>query len=220
MRKLNFLLFWVFLLATQGCSILEEEASPYEHSYTYRYTVSTDITYGGADFSKPEEGAGAYGLTYDEDFSINGSQLSHSSSYSNSNGIEFPGKIEELEFLFINEKNREFPHTFHLEEIPAITFPVISDPISSDEAWDITWTGDPLEAGEEMQVIILESDYYDIENEPGSVKITISATEMNYYSYDDISVSLTRIKTLPLYSELEGTIRYEYSTGFNNVEVE
>ncbi|MBC8045840.1 MAG: hypothetical protein H7Y00_03540 [Fimbriimonadaceae bacterium] len=205
-----------------GCDRLTEPTQ-YEHTYVYRIDYR-DYTYGGADFS--EIGGLVNTLSDGETIAFNGDVFlgAYSSLNENYYAVEYPEKIEVMEFTFTDSEGTEFKNTFEIEYLPSVSLDN-SAPVLKNEDWHIQWIGEPLRENEVMRLRVIDESGFDeiaIEEltEVGATEFVVPESQLfEVQTWEVIKASIRREITEPL-NRVEGTGTMSRDTEYYEFEVD
>jgi hypothetical protein len=200
---------------------LKDDDPAYLFHYYAEYHNNYNQTIAG--YVLELDGSYNMSLNYDESITVNNNGGYYTSQYDYNTTFEFDGIIPVLEFEYVNAGGKAYSNTLGLADIDSIAVPDLPDDIDHDDDLVITWAGEPLKAGERIDVNIISAildTYFDYTETVGATSITIPSSGLNTFIYDDINITLTRRKTIPLRNiKTEGDFTIEYISAKETVFV-
>lgn len=203
----------ILLLSLNSCLFSPDNKDPeYLFHYYAEYHNNYDKTIAG--YILELDGTYNMSLDNDETITVNNSGGYYTSQYDYNTTFEFEGIVPELQFQYTNASGSTFTNDFGLTDIDSIAIPDLPDNINNDNNLVINWEGAPLQTGERVEINIISAvfdTYFDYTETVGATSITVPSSELNIFYYDDIDITLTRKKTIPLRNvKTEGDFTIEY----------
>lgn len=211
--KITFVAAFLFTCTLHSCLVSPDGGDP-DYLFHYYAEYHNDYNKTIAGYILELDGSYNMSLENDESITVNNSGGYYTSVYDYNTTFEFDGIVPELEFEYINSKGSAFSNILGLEDIDSIAIPDLPDDFDHDNDLVITWDGAPLQTGERIEINIISAildTYFDYTETVGATSITIPSSSLNTFIYDDINITITRKKTIPLRNvKTEGDFTIEY----------
>lgn len=214
---LHFIILFFVACTFNSCLFGLKSKDP---EYTFHYYAEyhrdySDRTIAGWIIDTEDE-TNADLMNDEEGIFVNESWGSESSYYPYKRTNEFEGLVPELKFEYVNKSGESFSNTTDIYELDTIALPYIPPYMDRDLSYEIEWIGPPVQQGEKIEIEIsawpfVYESYFVSTETIGDTKLTITPDILTVFYYEEMTITISRIKTRALENpktEGEFTLKY------------
>jgi|GEM_PF-1750350 len=219
--------FLAILLTATACETESSDdinVSDVYQAYLLTYDKTNNNTYACAQFRDGGSLGNDIVLNSPSKVSVNGDVLTHQNLPF---GLyyhyykEHSGELQEASFIFTDKFSKTYTNNANLNLLSPIDIPSNFSTISKSVDLVLTWVGEPLAAGESVDLIISgaeqTSDF--TQADEGATSITVSKSDLAAFQLGDGSIILQRYRSDDLQASTGkgGEIMLEYNVSKNCV---